>query len=132
MKDPASALAAVFEVLDKHPFRLPHAERVVHDEEGCTWGLTATGAFAWGMPTEVYEALLAYGTIPKPHRIEGNMKKQEPFDPKVRAAEKQASREKDARDLATGVKTREQLWRENTMLPAHVTTIDISKIPIPD
>jgi len=56
----------------------------------------------------------------------------EPFDPKKRAAEKQASRDKDAEDLATGRKTREQLWKENTMIPAHETSFDISKIPIPD
>jgi hypothetical protein len=36
------------------------------------------------------------------------------FDPKVRAAEKQASRDEDARALASGEKTREQLRAENS------------------
>jgi hypothetical protein len=35
------------------------------------------------------------------------------YDPKQRAAEKEASRAADARALATGEKSREQLWREN-------------------
>lgn len=55
-----------------------------------------------------------------------------PFDPKARAAEKQASRDRDAADLASGAKTREQLWRENTLLPARLTSFDIRSIPIPD
>jgi hypothetical protein len=37
----------------------------------------------------------------------------ERFDPLERAREKQASREEDARALAAGEKTREQLKREN-------------------
>jgi hypothetical protein len=37
----------------------------------------------------------------------------ERFDPKKRAHEKQLSREEDARALASGAKTREQLRREN-------------------
>ena len=37
----------------------------------------------------------------------------ERFDPKERACEKQRSREEDARALASGEKTREQLRREN-------------------
>lgn len=45
---------------------------------------------------------------------------------------KQASRDKDAADLASGAKTREQLWKENTAIPAHLTTFDISKIPVPE
>ncbi len=49
-----------------------------------------------------------------------------------RAAEKQASRDQDAADLASGKKTRAQLWRENTFLPAHLTSIDIASIPIPE
>lgn len=32
-----------------------------------------------------------------------------------RDAEKQASRDQDARDLESGAKTREQLWEENSM-----------------
>lgn len=35
------------------------------------------------------------------------------FDPRERAREKQASRDSDARDLASGAKSREQLRREN-------------------
>lgn len=54
------------------------------------------------------------------------------LDPQVRAAEKQASRDRDAADLASGVKTREQLWIENTMLPARFMRIDILSIPLPD
>lgn len=39
-----------------------------------------------------------------------------------RAAEKQASRDRDEADLASGRKTREQLWEENSMFSgvAHV------------
>jgi hypothetical protein len=37
----------------------------------------------------------------------------ERFDPKERAREKQRSREEDARALASGEKSREQLQREN-------------------
>lgn len=36
------------------------------------------------------------------------------YDPRERAAEKQRSREADARALATGTKTREDLRRENS------------------
>jgi hypothetical protein len=36
-----------------------------------------------------------------------------PFDPEERAREKQASRDEDARALASGEKSREQLCREN-------------------
>ena len=54
------------------------------------------------------------------------------FDPAARAAEKQASRDQDASDLATGVKSRQQLWAENTMLPARLTTVDLLSIPLPD
>lgn len=38
------------------------------------------------------------------------------FDPEERAREKQASRDQDERDLASGAKTREQLRVENTFL----------------
>lgn len=38
------------------------------------------------------------------------------FDPEERAREKQASRDQDDRDLASGAKTREQLCRENSFL----------------
>jgi len=40
-------------------------------------------------------------------------KEPERFDPKERAREKQRSREEDARALASGEKSREQLRREN-------------------
>jgi hypothetical protein len=40
-------------------------------------------------------------------------KEPERFDPKERAREKQRSREEDARALASGEKSREQLQREN-------------------
>jgi hypothetical protein len=40
-------------------------------------------------------------------------KELERFDPKERAREKQLSREEDARALASGEKSREQLQREN-------------------
>jgi hypothetical protein len=40
-------------------------------------------------------------------------KESERFDPKERAREKQLSREEDARALASGEKSREQLQREN-------------------
>lgn len=45
------------------------------------------------------------------------------IDPEVRAAEKQASREQDAADLASGKKTIEQLRRENTFLSAKNSVI---------
>jgi hypothetical protein len=38
---------------------------------------------------------------------------EERFDPKERARQKRASRDEDARALASGEKTREQLKREN-------------------
>ncbi len=38
------------------------------------------------------------------------------YDPVKRAAEKQASRDQDEADLASGAKTREQLRRENGLL----------------
>lgn len=39
------------------------------------------------------------------------------YSPVARAAEKRASRERDARRLASGEVTREQLARENSFLP---------------
>lgn len=51
------------------------------------------------------------------------------FDPTARAAEKQASREEDARALASGEKTRERLWKENSFLPANRTRIDFRRVP---
>jgi hypothetical protein len=54
------------------------------------------------------------------------------FDSEARAAEKQASRARDAADLASGAKSREQLWAENTMIPARMTSFDIRSVPIPD
>lgn len=47
----------------------------------------------------------------------------EEFDPAKRAAEKQASRDADARALASGAKTREQLWLENDMFAGVVTVV---------
>jgi hypothetical protein len=41
----------------------------------------------------------------------------ETFDPKKRAAEKQASRDEDARRLAAGEVTQEELRRENSFIP---------------
>lgn len=49
-----------------------------------------------------------------------------------RALDKQFSRLEDERALATGEKTREQLWKENTFLPALCTTIDFSRIRVPE
>lgn len=54
------------------------------------------------------------------------------LDPVERAREKQASREADARALASGQKTREQLWSENTLLPARMTSVNLRAIPIPE
>lgn len=54
------------------------------------------------------------------------------LDPEVRAAEKQASRDRDAADLASGAKTRAQLWAENTMMPARMTMVDLLSIPVPE
>jgi hypothetical protein len=45
------------------------------------------------------------------------------FDPAKRAAEKQASRDADARALATGQKTREQLRLENDMFAGAVSIV---------
>jgi hypothetical protein len=47
----------------------------------------------------------------------------EAFDPAKRAAEKQASREDDARALASGAKSREQLRRENSMFSGAVSIV---------
>lgn len=45
------------------------------------------------------------------------------FDPAQRAVEKEASRAADARALASGDKSREQLWRENDMFAEAVTIV---------
>lgn len=47
-----------------------------------------------------------------------------------RAQEKQASRDDDARALASGEKSREQLWRENGVMPASSVhaRIDFSRV----
>ena len=59
---------------------------------------------------------------PQPSRLHGGRESRnlwvmardpERFDPKERAREKQRSREEDARALASGEKSREQLQREN-------------------
>ncbi len=49
----------------------------------------------------------------------------EPFDPKARAREKQRSREDDARALASGAKTREQLRKENGLVLARNVRISL-------
>jgi len=46
-----------------------------------------------------------------------NLSAMETFDPKKRAAEKQASRDEDARRLAAGEVTQEELRRENSFIP---------------
>ncbi len=51
----------------------------------------------------------------------------ETYDPAERAREKQASREQDERDLASGAKTREQLHRENAAFAGLKVRIDFSK-----
>jgi hypothetical protein len=47
-----------------------------------------------------------------------------------RAREKQASRDEDARALASGEKDSERLWRENSALPASAAhaRIDFSRV----
>jgi hypothetical protein len=65
---------------------------------------------------------LAYAYASEPARA---------LDPVPRAAEKQASREADARALASGEKTRAQLVAENSFLPLHaVGNIDFSSVPL--
>lgn len=53
--------------------------------------------------------------------IDRKMKENEnlPYDPADRAAEKQRSRDEDARALASGAKSRDQLRRENAFLDPH-------------
>jgi hypothetical protein len=46
------------------------------------------------------------------------------------AREKQVSREADARALASGRTTREQLTRENGFLPAERAIVDLRRVPI--
>lgn len=47
-----------------------------------------------------------------------------------RAAEKQASRDADARALASGEKSREQIVADNSFLPLHaIGAIDFSRVP---
>lgn len=53
------------------------------------------------------------------------------LDPAERATEKRVSREADARALASGEKTRAQLWSENTLLPARMTSVNLRAIPLP-
>lgn len=52
----------------------------------------------------------------------------EHFDPEQRAREKQASRERDEADLASGRKTREQLRRENGVFAFPRVRIDFANI----
>jgi hypothetical protein len=51
------------------------------------------------------------------------MRQPKVFDPAQRAAEKQASRDADARALASGAKTQEQLWLENDMFAGAVSIV---------
>ena len=53
------------------------------------------------------------------------MSDSEEFDPKERAREKQRSREDDARALASGEKTREQLREENGLVLARNVRISL-------
>lgn len=46
------------------------------------------------------------------------MSKREYFDPRKRAAEKEASRQADARQISSGHKSREELRRENSAFGA--------------
>jgi len=55
------------------------------------------------------------GTLRGEAHILGVMQPPRVFDPAQRAAEKQASRDADARALAAGAKSREQLCLENDM-----------------
>lgn len=59
------------------------------------------------------------------------MKKRAPqIDFETRAAEKQASRDADARAVASGEKTLAQLREENSFLPLHALgKIDWKKVP---
>jgi hypothetical protein len=47
------------------------------------------------------------------------------FNPQDRAREKQDSREHDARALANGEKSREQLWRENSAFASMGLVMDL-------
>lgn len=53
------------------------------------------------------------------------------YDPPERAREKQASRDQDAADLASGKKTREQLRRENGMFHGLILHVDFSNVGLP-
>jgi hypothetical protein len=50
------------------------------------------------------------------------------IDAEERAREKQRSRESDELALATGTKTREQLRRENSFIPAGKMSVDFARI----
>lgn len=53
------------------------------------------------------------------------------FDPEQRAREKQASRVSDAASIGSGVKTVEQLRRENSFTaPLKRASIDYTKVPV--
>ena len=47
------------------------------------------------------------------------------FDPRQRAAEKAASREKDQKDLSRGAKSASQLRRENSLFAGLKVSVDI-------
>jgi hypothetical protein len=50
-----------------------------------------------------------------------------PLQPSARAEEKRASREADARAVASGKMTREQLARKNTFIPAKNLRVDFER-----
>ncbi len=52
------------------------------------------------------------------------------FDPVARAAEKQAARDRDEQSLASGAKSREQLWRENSFIRAAGSEIDFASVRV--
>ena len=47
---------------------------------------------------------------------------------KSRQREKQASRDADAHALASGEKSREQRWRENSFIPPRSMTVDYRRL----
>lgn len=70
--------------------------------------------------------LRAYDFKIRRNKIEAVVLDERFYDPAERAREKQASRDQDAKDLADGTKTREQLWKENSMFSG-ATSIIIGK-----
>lgn len=53
------------------------------------------------------------------------------FDPRVRNAEKQKSRERDAQDLLSGKRTRDQIQHDNAFIRAEFgLRIDLKNAPV--